>query len=173
MIHIPYPQAEEYAPYYHTYIGLLEHLDISRRLQDQLSEIEGELSGLSEKTELFRYDEGKWSVREVVGHIIDTERIMAYRALRIGRGDLSPLPGFDQDVYVTGANYDQIPLSRQLAMFRTLRQSSCDILEGMTSEDLKRIGTASGHPVSPRALFAIIVGHFDHHMRIVRERYLR
>ena len=130
------------------------------------------LAGLSDDRARHRYGPGKWSVKEVVGHVADTERVMAYRALRIGRGDQTPLPGFDQDAFVQGALWDDIPLPALLDDLLLVRMATLSLLTSFPEDVLGRRGTASGEPVSVRGLCFIIAGHERHHLRILRERYL-
>jgi hypothetical protein len=130
------------------------------------------LGGLSDEAARRRYAPGKWSVKEVVGHVADTERVMSYRALRFGRGDQTPLAGFEQEDFVRGASWDEIPLAALLDDLTNVRRATLSLFRGFSEAALGRQGTANGTPVTVRALAAIITGHERHHLRIVRERYL-
>ena len=169
---IPRPARDEYAPYYHTYVGAVPDGDLLEMLDESLEETLGLLGGIGEGGGGHRYAEGKWSVREVVGHIVDTERVMAYRALRIARGDRTPLPGFDQDPYVAAAGFDRRTLADLSDELAAVRAASVHLFRHLDDEALARRGTASGSEVTVRALAWIIAGHEMHHRRILRERYL-
>lgn len=166
------PPAEgEYAPFYAGYVALASNGDLLTRLEAQVQEVQGLLRGLSEEAALARYAPGKWSVKEVAGHLADTERIMAYRALRIARGDTTPLPGFDENAFVATAGFDARPLSSLVEEWETVRRASILLLRGFDGEAAARGGTASGAPVTVRALGYIIAGHVAHHLEILRTLY--
>jgi uncharacterized damage-inducible protein DinB len=126
---------------------------------------------LSDEKAKFRYAEGKWSVQEVLGHMIDTERIMAYRALCIARGEQQSLPGFDEDSYVALANFDQLSLGDMLEQYKMVRFSNILMTKSLTEEMLDRKGIANGKEINARALLYIIAGHEKHHLQILKERY--
>jgi hypothetical protein len=130
------------------------------------------LSAITEEKSLHRYAPGKWSIRELLNHVSDTERVFAFRALWFARGFELPLPSFDQDVAVAGNTADKIPWARHVEEFRRVRQASIALYENLPSEAWLRTGTASGNKFSVRALAFIIAGHANHHVRIVREKYL-
>jgi hypothetical protein len=166
------PPAEgEYAPFYAGYVALASKGDLLRGLEAQVHEVSGLLRGLSEEEAMFRYAPGKWSVKEVAGHLADTERIMAYRALRIARGDTTPLPGFDENAFVATAGFDARPLPSLVEEWETVRRASLLLLRGFDGEAAGRAGTASGAPITARALAYIIAGHVAHHLEILRTRY--
>ena len=166
------PPAEgEYAPFYAGYVGLASKGDLLTRLEAQIHEVSGLLRGLSEEEALSRYGPGKWSVKEVAGHLADTERIMAYRALRIARGDATPLPGFDENTFVASANFDARPLPSLVEEWETVRRGTLLLLRSLDGEAAARAGTASGAPITVRALAYIIAGHVAHHLEILRTRY--
>lgn len=168
-----YPAPNEYAPYYHTYVGkVAPNADLVSLLTSQFAETEALLAGLSEEKELYRYAPGKWSIRELVGHMVDTERVMAYRAMCIARGDKTPIPGFEQDDYVAAANFDSRSLASLMAEWRGLRAATIAMAEGMDKEAGARMGTASDNPVSAQAAMYIIAGHETHHIQVLKERYL-
>lgn len=164
------PDASEYAPYYRTYIGPVVDQDVLVMLRAQAAELEP-LRSLSETHALNRYAPGKWSVKELVGHVTDTERIFAYRMLRIARGDQTPLASFDQDPYVKIAQFDRIPLPTLIDAFGTTRASTLSITGELDDDAWRRMGVASGFPVSARALAYIIAGHATHHFGILRDKY--
>ena len=166
------PDATEYASYFGKYIELVAGSNVVEALRRQIRETLATLSRVSEGDSLRRYAEGKWSLREVVGHMIDTERIMAYRALRIARGDATPLAGFDQDPYVAAAGSDGRVWGNLLEELEVVRRSDVLLFEGLSGEAWGRFGVSNGDAISVRALGYIIAGHELHHMTIVRERYL-
>ncbi len=167
------PQPGEYPPYYETYFSALPDGDLFEILGEQarvLRDLLGELDG---GEQLYRYADGKWSVKEVVGHMMDTERIFAYRALRILRGDATPLAGFEQDEYVAIAGFDDRLLDSLLDEFDAVRKASLLMLQGRPREEYFREGIASGHRLTVRALVTVLAGHAEHHIKILRDRYLR
>lgn len=166
------PKENEYASYYSGYVGLVPDGDIIHILTEQVEETIQLLQGISEEQSLFRYDEGKWSVKEVIGHVADTERIMAYRLLCIARGETVSLPGFDENPYVLHASFDRLSIKEHIENLRAVRQSTVQLLKGLDSKEWARIGTANDVDVSVRALAYIIAGHERHHRRILKERYL-
>ncbi|HEX2571190.1 MAG TPA: DinB family protein [Polyangia bacterium] len=166
------PDASEYAPHFEKYVSLVPAGDILATLATQLEETLALVRGLSESQGDHRYAPGKWSVKEVLGHVIDTERTFAYRALRFGRNDLVPLPGFDQNEYVSHASFDRWPLQELAAEFGHVRHSHILFFRHLEDAAWQRRGVASGHEVSVRALAYITAGHAAHHVRILRERYL-
>lgn len=167
------PGNDEYASFFGNYVTLVPEGDLLDILQRQQEETLGVLEGLSEEQGNYRYAEGKWSLKEVFGHVTDNERIMSYRLLRIARGDTTPLPGYDQDVLVPGACFDLFPLRQLAEDYAAVRRATLTLLRGLTDEAWLRKGTASNHTVSARALACVICGHELHHLRIIRERYLK
>ncbi|MBT9394661.1 DinB family protein [Hymenobacter sp. NST-14] len=165
------PAATEYGPYYYTYVKLIagDPLEALRRQPRELRQL---LAGLTEEQGTFRYAPGKWSIKENLVHMLDTERIFAYRALRISRGDTTPLPGFEQDDYVPASGADSRPLAAILAEYDAVRAATLSLFESFTPAAISRQGTASGQPVSVRALAYILPGHEAHHLNLLRERYL-
>lgn len=166
------PDAGEYAPYFGKYVELVPGSDLVSALRSEIAETVATLRAVSDADSLRRYDDGKWSLREVVGHMIDTERIFAYRALRIARGDATPLPGFDQDPYIATARFDERKWGSLIDEFEAVRRSNLFLFEGLDAEAWGRRGTCSNNPITVRGLGYVIAGHEAHHMRIVRERYL-
>jgi hypothetical protein len=168
---IPRPAADEAAPFYHGYIAKVPGENIGEQLVDQLAEVERLFGALDDTAALARYAPGKWSIKEILGHLTDTERIFAYRLLRIARGDATPLPGFDENAYVPAGRFDERPLRALAAEFRAVRLSSVALASGLPAASWSKAGQASGKPVSARALVYIVVGHVAHHLGVLRERY--
>lgn len=168
---LPRPDAAEHAAFYARYIALVPDGDIVARLRAQGDELANALASVSEVRGGFRYAEGKWTIREVVGHLIDAERIFSYRALRIARGDATPLAGFDENAYVPESGADARPLADLVAELRAVRESTGRLFASLPAAAWTRTGTASGQPVSVRALAWITAGHAAHHLGLLRERY--
>ena len=166
------PQTNEYAPYYEKYIALVPEGDIVATLSRQLDDTLSLLRSLTEAQGDSRYAPGKWSIKELVGHIIDSERIFSYRALRFARNDQTPLPGYEQDDYVRAGNFDNRRLSDLTDEFEQVRRATLSLLRSLDDEAWLRRGAANETEVSVRALAYILAGHETHHMQIVRERYL-
>jgi uncharacterized damage-inducible protein DinB len=166
------PEATEYAPYYGKYIALVPKEDVVATLSRQLDETLSTLRGLTETQANSRYAPDKWSIKELVGHMIDAERIFAYRALRFARNDQAALAGFEQDDYVSAGNFDNRQLSELADEFEHVRRANLFMLRSLDDEAWGRRGTASETEVSVRALAYIIAGHETHHMQILRTRYL-
>ena len=166
------PQQGEYNPYYETYMNLVPAGDISAILQDEQEKTINLLNTLSEKDANFRYGPLKWSIKEVIGHIADTEKIMSYRLLRIGRGDTTPLAGFNENDYVLIANFDTFTIPELLEYFRMTRSGTISLLKTMSPESLTRVGIANQSDTSARAIAYIIAGHEIHHRQIIEDRYL-
>ena len=165
------PDPSEYGAFYAGYVARVPTGDVRRTLEAQLLDTLAPLDEFGEARADHRYAPGKWSVREVVGHLADTERIFAYRALRIARGDATPLSGFDENAYVAAANFARRPLAELAAELRVVRAATVALLGGLDDEALARRGTANGHPLTPRAAAYVAAGHERHHAAILRERY--
>lgn len=165
------PQPDEYAPFYAGYVAAVPAGDVLARLATQPAQLERLAAAVDPARERFRYAPDKWSVREIYGHLIDAERVFGYRAFRIGRGDATPLAGFDQEPYVAGGGYDAVPLADAAAEFARARASNLDAIHRALPAGLARRGVASGAPVSCRALLFILAGHVEHHLRVLAERY--
>ncbi len=166
------PQASEYAPFYERYIAMVPDGEIAETLETQRKETKLLLGGLSENEAEFRYAEGKWSVKEVLGHISDTERIFAYRMLRIARGDQTPLAGFEQDDYVKSGSFQARTLADLLEEFMVVRQASNVLIRSFDAAAWLRRGVANQKEISVRALAYILAGHERHHRQVLQERYL-
>jgi DNA-binding transcriptional ArsR family regulator len=165
------PEGNESSAYYHRYIARVTDEGLNQQLMDQMREVERRFETVTDRQALARYADGKWSVKEIMGHLCDTERIFSYRLLRIARGDTTPLPGYEQNDYVPAGRFDERPLPMLLAEFRAVRQSTAALLEGLPETAWTRWGEANGDPVTVRALAYIIVGHVSHHLEVLRDRY--
>ena len=165
------PEQGEFAPYYNTYIRLVPGDDVVSHLSAQLAETLPLLRSISEDKSLYRYAEGKWSIRQIIGHLIDGERVFGYRALCIARGETQNLPGFDENEYMPNAPYENVELEDLLSEFRLVRLSNIAMMRNFDDDAWTRVGTANGTPVTVRALAFIMVGHVRHHMGVLRERY--
>ncbi|HYO90463.1 MAG TPA: DinB family protein [Pyrinomonadaceae bacterium] len=166
------PDKSEYAPYYEKYMSLVPAGDIIATLGQQLEGTLATLRGITEEQANSRYAEGKWSVKELVGHIIDTERIFGYRALRFARNDQTPLPGYEQDDYVSNARFGELSLSDLAEELEHVRKANLCLFRQFDAETWQRQGEANNQMASVRALVHIIAGHETHHMNILRTRYL-
>ena len=169
---IPRPHADEYAPFYATYINAVPEGDLLRLLEDHAADLLGLLRTFGEARGGERYAPGKWSVKEVVGHMADTERVFAYRALRFARADATPLPGFEQNGYVEAAGFDRRTLADLAEEFADVRKATIKLLASFGEAALVRSGVASGYAMSVRAAAWALAGHERHHVGILRERYL-
>jgi len=167
------PTSEEYAPFYDGYVQRAIARDsVLAALPKQIEELKSTLGNLTDKQALFRDAPKEWSIKEVTGHINDVERVFSYRLLRVSRNDSTPLPGFEQDDYVREAGFDKCSLSDLLNEFEQLRRANIIMIQNMPEAYADRRGTASGATVSVRALVHMLVGHVDHHMASLREKYL-
>lgn len=169
---IPRPQADEHSAYYARYIAKVPDGDLVSLLREQAMETVALLQGLSPEQANYAYAPGKWTVKEVIGHLTDAERIFGYRALRFARQDPTELPGFDENAYVTNANFGARSLADLLEELQVVRASSIHLAKNLDADALARRGSANGNPISVRALFYIIAGHERHHAELLRERYL-
>jgi len=165
------PADSEYNSYYQPYVKEVPDGDLLTTLRSQRESTAAVLAGISDKGAGLRYAEGKWSIREVVGHVADAERVFSYRALRIARGDTIDLPGFDENVWVPMAGFEGRSMADVAAEFRAVREATLTLFDSFDAEAWLRIGSASGHLVSARALAWILAGHERHHVRVLRERY--
>lgn len=166
------PTPDEYGAFYAGYVARVPEGDLTTILKAQVVETLALLDGVPEAVADRSYAPGKWTLKEVVGHMADTERVMGYRALCIARGDRTPLPGFEQDDYVAAAGFGKRRLDDLAAELGHLRAGTVSLLGGLEPGAWSRLGEASGHPVSVRALACIIAGHELHHYAVLRERYL-
>lgn len=163
----------EYGTYYKKYIDLVDSQDLTDAMEYGSTQTIKLVNNIPPSKYDYSYAEGKWTVKESILHVIDTERIFAYRALRFARGDSTELPGFDQDAYVPMAKGHQRSFSAIIKEYKSVRQASITLYKSFDEEMLCRIGTGSGNPFSVRALGYIITGHEIHHRNILNERYLQ
>ena len=166
------PDRTEAADYYFTYISQVPDGDVRDILAAQLPETLALLGGVSEEQSLARYAPGKWSIRQVVAHLSDTERLFVFRAMWFARGFDSPLPSFDQDVAIATCDADNRSFRSLVDEFRTVREATVTFFQSLPGDAWMRQGIASGNPFSVRALAFISAGHLAHHLRILREKYL-
>lgn len=166
------PEKQEYAEFYETYVSLVPETDIVAALENQTSDFQNLFADLTDEKANFRYAEGKWSVKELLGHIIDAERVFSYRALRISRRDATPLATFEENIYVANSNFKNTALADLVEEFALLRQSNVLLFKNLNDEAWLNTGTASDAAISVRALAYIMVGHVRHHASILRTRYL-
>ncbi|PYX63391.1 MAG: DinB family protein [Acidobacteria bacterium] len=165
------PEATEYAPYYDKYISLIRGTDIIEILEKQLQDFPKFFSGRTEKDGELRYAAEKWSVKQVLGHLNDTERVFSYRALRISRNDKTPIEGYEQDDYVRYGPFEQCRLSDLVQDFTCVRNATISLFRNLNGEAWTRSGVANKNQVTVRALPYIIAGHAVHHRKILEERY--
>jgi hypothetical protein len=165
------PAADEYAPFYAGYVSLVPEGDPLAVLKAQPGELLRLAGSVSPERERYRYAPGKWSVREVVGHLADAERVFGYRAFCISRGEQAPLPGYDEKAYMVGSGFDERPLSEHVQELALLREANLRVLRRLDAGGWCRRGTANASPVTVRALAFIMAGHVRHHLSVLRERY--
>lgn len=162
------PEATEYGAYFEKYISKVRGSDIAELLLSQVEELRFVVEQLTEETAVQPYAPGKWTYKQLLGHINDTEKIMFFRALCVARGELQPLPDFDQDDYVTAADFNGIPLSDLMEDFEHTRNALAYFLKHLSEESSQRKGTVNGQTTTARALLYIIPGHFEHHLEILK-----
>jgi len=165
------PAPDEYSAYYEKYISLVPGNDVLSALETQRLQTVQLFSARSERDGNFRYAPDKWTVKEVLGHVCDTERIFAYRALRVARGDETPIEGFEQDDYVRNASFAQNRLADLAEEFHFVRSATLSLFRGLAPDAWQRRGVANKNAISVRALAFLIAGHELHHRRILEERY--
>jgi len=165
------PAPSEHNAYFAGYIAAVPEGDVLDLLAAQPGRLGRVAAAAAGERERHRYAPGKWSVREVFGHLIDGERIFGYRAYRIGHGDTTPLASFEQDPYVAAAGFDAIPLADSAAEFALAREANLRAIRRLLPAAAERAGVAGGWPISFRALVFILAGHVEHHLRILAERY--
>jgi uncharacterized damage-inducible protein DinB len=165
------PASTEYAPHYAHYVDRVPEDDILATLERQAIETAKLLASIDEHKAVHRYEEGKWSVKELLGHVVDSERVFAYRALCFARGEEQPLPGFDQNPYVENASFDSWSIADLAEQYALTRRSTILLLRNLPEEAWMRQGIASDNAITVRALAWIVVGHERHHVAILRDRY--
>ncbi|PLT30487.1 DinB family protein [Peribacillus deserti] len=165
------PETNEYPPYYSTYIKLVPEGDLVDLLTQQQIGMNNDYRKLTEKQAVFRYAPEKWSIKEVIGHITDTERIMGFRLLSFARGEDQALPGYDENKYVMEASFNESSLDGLLKSYSAVRLSTLHLLKSLHPSDWDKKGNANNSVISVRALAAIIAGHELHHRKIIRDRY--
>jgi DinB superfamily len=166
------PKPDEYAPAFEGYVSRVPETDIMAVLARQREELPGALAAVRGESERFRYAAGKWSIRDLVGHVIDTERIMGYRAVCVARGETLSLPGFDENTYAANATFDDYPLAELLDEFAHVREGNLALFRHLSPEAWLRTGIANQNPISVRALAWVIVGHVRHHIAVLEQHYL-
>lgn len=166
------PQPGEYGPTHESYLALATE-PVLMQLRDQRRDVLDLFGGLSAEEAGYRYAPGKWSLRQLLGHITDADRVFGFRAYVFARGETAPLPSFDQNVFVDHARYDERSMPSLVSEFLAVRESLILFFETLDPEAATRTGTASGVRVSVRALAYIAAGHAEHHLRVARERYGR
>lgn len=171
MVTLPQVLPEEAAPFYAPYLALCPDGRVGMHLQAQARELEALCAGLSESAAMFRYAEGKWTIKEVIGHLLDAERVFAYRLLRISRGDATALPGFDENTYVPAGEFNRRSVTDLVSEFTLQRASTLALANGIPSAAWLHAGTANGYRTTARALVYIILGHTRHHLNALRDRY--
>ncbi|WP_434751056.1 DinB family protein [Paenibacillus amylolyticus] len=165
------PNQEEYAAYYEGYIHLVPEGNVVELLEKQAERVESAIRSLSEEQANFSYGEGKWSVKEVFGHLIDNERIMSGRLLRIARGDNTSLPGYDQDIFMSGHPFETYTVVDLAEEYSAVRHSTLLLLRRLSPEAMIRKGLVNDQVASARSIAYVITGHELHHLSILRERY--
>lgn len=169
---MPRPEKGEYAEFYANYVALVEETDLIAALRGQINDLRKVFESISEEQGAFSYAEGKWTIKELLGHLIDGERVFSYRALRFSRQDKTPLPGFEENSYVANANFGDRKIADLLEELTLLRQSNVIFFDNLSEAAWLYTGTASDAKVSVRALGCIMVGHISHHINILKTRYL-
>jgi hypothetical protein len=165
------PADDEYAPYFAGYVALVPETDVLAVLDEQKAAFRRLAAAVPPDREGFRYAPDKWSVREVVGHLVDGERVFGYRAFAISRGERAPLPSFDENEYVAASGYDGVPLAELVGELVSARDANLAFLRRLDPEAWARRGTASGKTITVRALAWITAGHPRHHLNVLRDRY--
>ena len=162
----------EYADFYKSYIQALEDVELIEELEISLHDFIRFVQNIPMDKFDYRYAEGKWTIKEIIQHLIDSERVFSYRALRISRNDKTPLPGFDENEYVANSNGNKRNLQGLLTELAVVRQATLSLFNSFSQEQLQYVGIASENQISVRAIGFIIIGHQKHHQKIFAERYL-
>ena len=165
------PQPNEFGAFYQRYIDTVED-DVIKALESQVTSFKKLLQSVPLEKENYAYGDGKWTIKEWVGHVIDTERIMVYRLTRFARADATELPGFEENSFVKNANFSDRTMESLISEFHLLRLANLRLFKSLSEEELSRSGIANGHSISVRALLFVIAGHLKHHCNIISARYL-
>lgn len=167
------PEPGEYAPYYQRYIDLVKGDNPIKALENQIIAMQAFLSEIPEDKENYRYAPGKWSIKEIIGHLIDTERIFGYRALSFARKEKTPLPSFEENDYVAAANFEKRSFYNLVHEYNLVRESHLALFKSFDEQALSQVGNANGNNMTVRAIIFTIAGHELHHLQVIRERYLK
>jgi hypothetical protein len=171
MLTIERPAAGDYNPAFERYVARVPESDVLASFTQQVEDVRAALTAIPAAREKDRYAPGKWSVRQVVGHVIDCDRVMGYRILAVARGDTAALPGFDEDVYGENAGHDATPLPSLLEEFTLVRRSNIMLVAGFSKEAWEREGIANNNRITVRALPYIMIGHVRHHFAVLKDKY--
>lgn len=171
-LYLQRPEAGEYNPYYDKYIARVPDGDVIEILARQADETLSVLQSLPDNVADYAYAEGKWSIKEVIGHVCDAERIFSYRLLRVGRGDETPIEGFDENTYAPAGQFGQRTLASLLEEFAAVRAATITLIAGLPTDGWLKRGTANNDAISARAIAFIIAGHELHHRNVLQTRYL-
>jgi hypothetical protein len=166
------PAPNEYPHFYQNYVDLVKSDDIIRELRKQVMDIQAVIAQIPEEKENFAYAEGKWTIKEIIGHIIDTERVLGYRAMRFARKDKTPLPGYDENKYVENSTFRRQTLYSLGHEFAIVREANLALFKVWDEEALSQMGVANNLDVSVRALLFMIAGHATHHVNVIKTKYL-
>ncbi len=158
---------------YKSYIQRVGNNDVMKFLTDQLDSLDDFFDDIPKKKHDFAYAPGKWTIKEILGHLMDTERIYAYRILRFVRGDQTELPGFDENVFVKNGGFQYFAMEELLDEFHLIRQSNLALFKSFTPKDMEKKGIANGVEISVGQLLYVTAGHAEHHLEVIRERYLK
>ncbi len=164
--------ANEFNPYYGQYIELAKEHPLLKGLEASMTETIAFLEAIPSDRLEYRYDSGKWTIKEIIRHLIDTERVFAYRAMRFARNDKTELPGFDQDAYILPSKANEQSLSDLLKEYRSVRLATIAMFQGFNDTMLRSKGTANKSPMSVRAAGFVIIGHEKHHANVIRKKYM-
>jgi hypothetical protein len=165
------PAADEFLPYYARYIDLVPEGNLVDLLAEQQPDTLRMLRRIDDERGLYAYAPGKWTIKEVIGHLSDAERVFSYRALRFARGDAQPVAGFDENAYVPAGRFNDRPIKDLIDEFQAIRAATIHVFRYLSEDELARRGIANGNPISVRALGYVIAGHERHHAKLLRERY--
>lgn len=164
------PEASEHAPYFSRYIELVPQRPLLQLFHEQLEEVREFCSSVNEERASIVDSPYRWTFKQVLGHLLDTERVFGYRANRVAAGDQTWLPGFDENAFVAGLDYHEVTLASLVEELLYLRFSNTYLFDRLTIEQLQRVGVADGKPISARACAYVLIGHIEHHLRILRQR---